>query len=119
MDYSEGVIDLLFIADVVYKGLGDRIGLYKWYGKYNKQQLPVSRTQRKEVRPIISPQIWRGFRYHGVAHSPYFLPCDDDEQIRLDALQYAVRNIYGKNVLVPLPRKPTLILDVGTGSGSS
>ena len=56
-------------------------------------------------------------RYHGIIGNPYFHPCYESESDRLDVLQYIFRSIYGRNVMVRITRKPTLIIDVGTGSG--
>jgi len=58
-----------------------------------------------------------GRRFHGIPDNPYPYPCDDEEKNRLDMMQYIVRSVYGGNVMVPINSKPTLILDVGTGSG--
>jgi hypothetical protein len=56
-----------------------------------------------------------------VINSPYLFSSanDDDEAKRLDKMQYVVRTIWGGNVLVPIIKTPTLILDIGTGSGST
>jgi hypothetical protein len=56
-------------------------------------------------------------RYHGIIGNPYFHPCDENETIRLDTLQYIFRSVYGRNVMARIAKKPTLIIDVGTGSG--
>ena len=56
-------------------------------------------------------------RHHGIVNNPYFCPCDENERGRLDKLQYIFRSTYGRNVMVRLVKKPTLIIDVGTGSG--
>lgn len=56
-------------------------------------------------------------RHHGIINNPYFHPCDEHEKGRLDGLQYLFRSTYGRNVMVHLIKKPTLIIDVGTGSG--
>jgi SAM-dependent methyltransferase len=56
-------------------------------------------------------------RYHGVIDNPYPLPNDDQELIRLDELQYVMRSNWRRNVLAPIIRTPSKILDVGTGSG--
>lgn len=56
-------------------------------------------------------------RYHGIADTPYFHPCDESERSRLDSLQNVFRSVYGGNVMVPITAEPTLIIDVGTGSG--
>jgi ubiquinone/menaquinone biosynthesis C-methylase UbiE len=58
-------------------------------------------------------------RYHGIVGNPYPLPNDEDEAIRLDELQYAMRTVWGGNVFAPISRTPTKIIDVGTGSGDS
>jgi len=55
-------------------------------------------------------------RYHGI-DSPYALPNDDEEKVRLDELQFCVRSLLGANVLAPITPNPTQIVDVGTGSG--
>jgi hypothetical protein len=55
-------------------------------------------------------------RCHG-ENSPYPFPNDDDEVLRLDVLQWAVKTLFGRNVLAPISKKATHILDVGTGSG--
>jgi ubiquinone/menaquinone biosynthesis C-methylase UbiE len=47
----------------------------------------------------------------------YPLPNDAEETLRLDELHYLYRCLLGRNVIVPIGRKPTNILDVGTGSG--
>jgi hypothetical protein len=57
-------------------------------------------------------------RIHGISGNPYLYPCDEMEKVRLDAMQYIVHSTYKTNVLVPIIRRPTLILDVGTGSGT-
>ena len=49
----------------------------------------------------------------------YPYPCDDDEKIRLDTLQNVVRMANGGNIIAPISKKSTLILDLGTGSGYS
>jgi hypothetical protein len=56
-------------------------------------------------------------RYHGIPDNPYYYPADEEEAVRLDALQVVVRKLYGRNVLVPLS-EPTQIIDLGTGSGT-
>lgn len=74
---------------------------------------------------ILRLTFWRvGFfvliffdRYHGIPDNPYFHPCDESEKYRLDGLQYIFRATFGRNIMVPLGPKPTLIIDVGTGSG--
>jgi SAM-dependent methyltransferase len=58
-------------------------------------------------------------RYHGMPNNSYPYPCDDDEKIRLDEMQYVVRTVYGGNVIAPISKRPTMILDLGTGSGYS
>lgn len=72
--------------------------------------------------PSPIPRKW-GFSYgsgdrshHGVVQNPYPLPNDLEEQIRLDEQHFAMSSCFGGNVLVKL-RKPTKILDIGTGSG--
>jgi len=57
-------------------------------------------------------------RFHGIPENPYLWPSDADESHRLDATHYVVKFLYRRNVLVPVSKKATLILDVGTGSGS-
>jgi len=56
-------------------------------------------------------------RYHGVTNNPYPLPNDEDEKERLDELHQCYRTLFGGNVVTPIRRKPTQIVDVGTGSG--
>jgi len=58
-----------------------------------------------------------GRRVHGIIQSPYPLPNDDEEVIRLDEQHYVFKFIFGRNVLAPISRKATNIVDVGTGSG--
>lgn len=58
-------------------------------------------------------------RVHGIIQSPYPLPNDDEEIIRLDEQHYAFKFVFRRNVLAPISRKATNILDVGTGSGKS
>jgi SAM-dependent methyltransferase len=57
------------------------------------------------------------FRYHGIEGNRYLLPNDADEVSRLDDLHYLYRCLLGRNIVAPIPSKPTHILDVGTGSG--
>jgi hypothetical protein len=57
-------------------------------------------------------------RHHGIVQNPYPLPNDIEEQIRLDEQHFAMSDLFGGNILVKL-RRPTRILDVGTGSGST
>lgn len=57
-------------------------------------------------------------RYHRTNNSTYYFPSDEIEAIRLDAMQFLFRNLYGgRNVLIPVLENPTFIMDVGTGSG--
>jgi hypothetical protein len=56
-------------------------------------------------------------RYHGMPDNPYYYPADDEEAIRLDEIQFVIRTIFHGNILAPILRKPTQILDLGTGSG--
>jgi len=56
-------------------------------------------------------------RYHGVVGNPYPLPNDDEEKDRLDELQLCFRQLVGRNVVAPIRKNPTQIVDVGTGSG--
>jgi hypothetical protein len=55
------------------------------------------------------------YRYHSIVDNPY--PNDDEEVTRLDELQYVIRCFFGRNILAPISRKPSRILDIGTGSG--
>lgn len=57
-------------------------------------------------------------RHHGIVQNPYPLPNDIEEQVRLDEQHFAMSYVFGGNILVKLHR-PTRILDVGTGSGTS
>jgi hypothetical protein len=45
-------------------------------------------------------------------------PCDEEEEVRLDELHYVIRAAYGDNIIAPISRRPQVILDVGTGTGS-
>ena len=56
-------------------------------------------------------------RMHGIETNPYPLPNDDEEIVRLDELQFVIRGLFGPNILAPISRNPTAILDLGTGSG--
>jgi len=57
-------------------------------------------------------------RFHGLDDNPYPFPNDDEELVRLDELQFIIRALYGRTVLVPLPRhRPTMVFDAGTGTG--
>jgi SAM-dependent methyltransferase len=56
-------------------------------------------------------------RYHGIEGNSYPLPNDEDEVSRLDDLHFVYRVILGDNIVAPITRTPTDILDVGTGSG--
>jgi hypothetical protein len=48
------------------------------------------------------------------------MPSDDIEARRLNSVQLAVRTIFeGRNILPTISRTPSLIIDVGTGPGSS
>jgi hypothetical protein len=50
----------------------------------------------------------------------YYMPRDDVETGRLSALQFVVRSVFeGRNILPPIPRTPSMIIDVGTGPGNS
>ena len=60
-----------------------------------------------------------GRRFHSIASCPYPFPNDGEEMRRLDRFHDVYYQIFGKrNILVPL-QNPQLILDMGTGSGSS
>jgi hypothetical protein len=54
---------------------------------------------------------------HGIETNPYPLPNDEEEIVRLDELQFVIRGLFGPNILAPITRNPTAILDLGTGSG--
>jgi hypothetical protein len=54
---------------------------------------------------------------HGIETNPYPLPNDDEEIVRLDELQFVISGFFGPNILAPITRNPTAILDLGTGSG--
>jgi len=56
-------------------------------------------------------------RMHGIETNPYPLPNDDEEIVRLDELQFVISGFFGPNILAPIARNPTAILDLGTGSG--
>jgi len=58
-------------------------------------------------------------RFHGVADNPYILPNDEEEWKRLSDIQLVITELYGKNLLAPIVQAPQLILDAGTGSGTS
>lgn len=62
-------------------------------------------------------ECFNASRYHGISNNPYIYPCDDGEVIRLKKLHCVARTVYGGNVVAPINAKPTLILDIGTGSG--
>ena len=50
--------------------------------------------------------------------SEYIIPHDSDERVRLEGVQRFFRAYLNeRNILVPLSSQPSLILDVGTGSG--
>ena len=57
-------------------------------------------------------------RFHGTDNR-YPLPNDSEEIVRLDELHYMYRGFLGRNVLAPIShtKRPTNILDIGTGSG--
>lgn len=59
--------------------------------------------------------VW--LRYHGVISSKYPLPNDTEEVIRLDDLHYMFRCHLRRNIIAPIVRNPTLMVDFGTGSG--
>jgi hypothetical protein len=86
------------------------------------QAVTTDSEHTKGVGLVYSPLIFgpvNVYRYHGMPDNSYPYPCDDDEKIRLDKMQYAVRTVYGGNVIAPISEKPTLILDLGTGLGYS
>jgi len=57
-------------------------------------------------------------RYHGVLGNPYPFPNDRLEMERLDELQCCMHALIGTNIVAPIGRKPTQIVDVGTGTGA-
>lgn len=59
-----------------------------------------------------------GNRFHGIEGNNYYLPNDHPEFERLDVINTHMRTMWGSNILAPISPKPSLILDVGTGSGS-
>jgi hypothetical protein len=67
--------------------------------------------------PQISLYDESNSRFHGLSQNPYVYPSDELEAIRLDALQYVVKGLYRKNILVPVSKKANKILDLGAGSG--
>ena|SRR5271156_4037075 len=48
----------------------------------------------------------------------YYLPNDPQECERLDILHIQMRTLWNSNILAPIRPRPSLILDIGTGSGS-
>jgi ubiquinone/menaquinone biosynthesis C-methylase UbiE len=48
----------------------------------------------------------------------YYLPADEAEARRLDAMQFIFRTIFHRNILPSISVPPSLIIDVGTGPGS-
>jgi len=56
-------------------------------------------------------------RFHGLAN-PYPLPNDLPEQVRLDSLHFVLSTVCGGDVLAPISRKATNIVDCGCGSGA-
>jgi Methyltransferase domain len=81
-------------------------------------------TGNYKFRSLINRRYIRGpkflwcHRFHGIEKNDYHFPNDEEEQQRLNDLQYAIRNHLGTNVLVPLSQNASNILDVGTGSGA-
>jgi ubiquinone/menaquinone biosynthesis C-methylase UbiE len=51
-------------------------------------------------------------------NNPYPLPNDDQEHHRLDDLQFVIRTLLGCNVIPPISKTATNILDVGAGHGA-
>jgi len=68
----------------------------------------------REGKQILQPFECR---YHGIDGNEYPLPNDSEEHTRLDNLQHMFRILLGRNVLAPIGPRPTMILDVGAGSG--
>jgi len=60
-----------------------------------------------------------GKRFHGIEGNAYDLPNDQQEFERLDAMHNSMKALWdGLNILAPISPHPSLILDIGTGSGS-
>jgi hypothetical protein len=77
---------------------------------YQFRNMGGRRLQHSEIR-----LMWR---YHGAFDSPYPLPNDEEEVMRLDEVHFMIRSVYRRNILAPISRKATKILDIGTGSGA-
>jgi len=57
-------------------------------------------------------------RRHGFSNNPYPHPNDEDERQRLDKLHYVCRSFLGSNIIAPIGKRPTQIVDIGCGSGT-
>jgi len=65
-----------------------------------------------------SPSRLIGKRFHGIEGNNYDLPNDNQEFERLDGLHTTMKAMWGSSILAPIVQNPSLILDIGTGSGS-
>lgn len=57
--------------------------------------------------------------YHSVSTNPYLYPNDEEEHSRLAKMHVIFRSMWGSNLMVNLGPSTELILDIGTGAGSS
>lgn len=80
-------------------------------------QAVITNTRRTDEDGIQPRCETFNHRYHGVRSSNYPLPNDAEEVIRLDDLHYMYWCYLHKNVVAPIVPNPTLIIDLGTGSG--
>jgi hypothetical protein len=58
-----------------------------------------------------------GRTYHAYHGGKYWLPNDDSEQDRMDIMYHAVRLTIGDAIFHAPLVNPTMVLDVGTGTG--
>ena len=54
-----------------------------------------------------------------ISSEEYLVPHDSDERLRLEGVQTLFRDFFNdKNILVPLSSSPSVVVDIGTGSGA-
>ncbi|KAG1491939.1 hypothetical protein G6F52_006833 [Rhizopus delemar] len=92
---------------------------------YNERRMPSAEELSTTLNPSVGPnQITVDIRreFHNEETSTYWLPKDEDEQKRLTGQHFALKELFGGNMLSSVSdaldfEKGVSVLDIGCGSG--
>ncbi|KAG0736642.1 hypothetical protein G6F23_010828 [Rhizopus arrhizus] len=92
---------------------------------YNERSMPSAEELSTTLNPSVGPnQITVDIRreFHNEETSTYWLPKDEDEQKRLTGQHFALKELFGGNMLSSVSdaldfEKGVSVLDIGCGSG--